>query len=134
MSWVNEYTGIPFKKSGIGFDGTFCWGLVVLVYCYRRGIILPDYDGCLGQGSDADLRRVLGIIETESGKWFKVKQPKELDVVLFRTGILNRHIGIALDHYRMLHVDKGIKSCVQRFNSLAWKYKLIGFYRYDEKR
>lgn len=129
-AWTDAYIGIPFKANGREATGCDCWGLVVMVYAQQLGVRLPGFDGALGDGCAMALRQVAKTIAQQSVEWARYLVPQPFDVALFRNHGLPSHVGIVVDRNCMLHIADGIDACIERFDGVLWKHKLIGFYRH----
>lgn len=117
-AWVNQYVGIPYLDEGRTREAVDCWGLVQLVYKDQYGIDLED---------------IMTEVEAiRHGKWFAVERhgAQEGDVMLFRTGAFQRHVGVAVDEHRMLHSDKNAATCIERYDAKKWSSKLERIYRW----
>lgn len=128
--WTNDYVGIPFQKNGSDRNGTDCWRLIVMVYREKLGIELPDFAGIYVDGSLASLVKVSRKIRDEKQAWQRVDKPQPYDVILLRTGDMVYHVGLVIDHKRMLHVLEGIDSTIEEFTGLQWQQRVEGFYRH----
>lgn len=103
---------------GRDIDGWDCWGLIYYIYNVEYGIPIESF---------------LGAISTdkiETNQWLEVKEdPHERDVILYQSG-KNLHTGLLIDERRMLHTIKGVGTCVEQIDSLLWKKRIEGVYRY----
>ena len=130
VAWAEKYKGIPFKAGGLGRVGTFCWGLVVLVYGEQFRVALPTYleefDGL------EDCERINRIIAREalSEDWRQVEAPQIGDVVVYRSGRARRHIGVVVGDGEMLHADDSVGSTIERWDRPGWAPRIIGFFRH----
>lgn len=129
-SWTRDYIGLPFMPDGRDRAGIDCWGLVCLVYREQLDIELPSYSGVYTEASREALRIVAGQYQSWRQNWEPVDFPRALDVVLFRIGGLNAHVGIVIDRRHMLHILSGIDSCIEAYAGLIWRDRLQGFYRW----
>jgi len=129
-SWTDAYIGLPFIADGRTRAGCDCWGLVCIVYTEQMGIILPPYDGILGQQSAADLLRISRAIKVESRKWRPTITPGPFDVALFRKGGIPSHVGVLVDRRHMLHISDETAAVIENISAPLWKQRLAGFYRY----
>lgn len=128
--WADDYIGIPFQKNRGDRQGCDCWRLIVMVYREKLGIELPDFAGIYVDGSLASLVKVSRKIRDEKQAWQKVDKPQPYDVILLRTGDMVYHVGLVIDHKRMLHVLEGIDSTIEEFTGLQWQQRVEGFYRH----
>jgi cell wall-associated NlpC family hydrolase len=127
---LDEYIGIPFDTKGKTRQGCDCYRLICLVYKDRLGIELPDYPDVEINETVESLLKITRLMKHNRDNWLKVEKPEPFDVILIRTGSMLYHAGLVIDKYRMLHIDRGINSTIERFDSLMWKDKVEGFYRY----
>lgn len=132
-SWVRDYIGIPFANKGRG-EACDCWGLVRRVYQERYKIKLPAFVD--GYDSALEMKGVCAILaqEKENRVWLKIEKGQEKfnDMIILNIGGSPVHIGFVLEHGRMLHIEKGIDSCIESYKSLRWKNRVEGFYRHKE--
>lgn len=127
MTWSNKYVGIPQRAHGRARSGVDCWGLVWLVYREELGITLPDY---CGYGSLAEHAEIAALIDgaATSAFWDAVSTPAPFDVVLFRRGRWNSHVGILVRPGLMLHVT-GDGAKLEHCDRGAWGARLQGYWR-----
>ena len=113
-------------------DGCDCWGLVKLIYERELGIILPGYEWVYSTTEDAPAISETINKEKSFGGWIQVPEgkEKEFDVALIRMDGLPMHVGVVNGNKRLLHVLAGTNSSNPKYNSLAWKNRILGFYRY----
>jgi len=128
--WTDLYAGIPFAFDGRDRFGCDCWGLVRLVYEEVLGRGLPMVAGALKDLSLGSLARVSREIKAGLDDWERVGDPQDFDIVIFRRGQVNTHVGIVCGRGQMLHVMEGINSTVEPYNAPVWKSKIYGIYRY----
>lgn len=121
--------GRPFAHRGRGPAAYDCWGLVMEVYRQTWGIELPDY---AADGSRAFRAVAAATIEGERGAWIELAQGEERpgDVVMLRRFGRPLHLGVVLPQRRFLHADDpGGVSC-PRYDAMAWRSRVLGFYRH----
>jgi len=133
MSWSNYYVGIPYADMGRDRVGCDCWGLARLVYADCLSITLPDYAG--GYVSAEEQAEVAALIgqETQAGVWSRVPQPAEFDLLLFRHGRRDSHIGICIAPHLMLHMATDDQSKVERFDQGRWSARFVFGFRHTER-
>jgi len=132
--WIKDYIGIPFENKGRG-KACDCWGLVRRIYEEQFGISLPSFVDEYSNALDRkDIHAVVGY-EKEHPFWIKINKGKEEfgDMVIFNIGNLPVHVGLVMTNNRMLHVEKGINSCLEHYNKMRWRNRLEGFYRHKER-
>jgi hypothetical protein len=105
-------------------DGFTCWSLVVAVYADTLGVTLSGYDTV----PPTDPREVIPAARRFFTAWQKVPagQEKLLDVILLDRAT---HCGIVLESKRMLHLERGMTSLVERYDGVQWASRVAGFYR-----
>lgn len=133
MSWVSEYVGLPQRDHGRDQRGVDCWGLIRLVYRQELGIVLPSYAAdYVDPLEHAEIARIVNAAEA-CGPWHPVDQVRPFDLLLFRMGRYRSHIGCAVDAQRMLHVQGGDGSKLERFREGRWQHRLTGAFRHVER-
>jgi len=127
----SEYIGIPFKSQGRDRRGIDCWGLLRLVYKERLGINLPSYTDEYKHAFDKE--SVSKTVEAHEREWVRVQDEKPFDVVLLRIKGLPIHLGIIIEKGIMIHaINRKIATCKERYDSLMWRNRILGFYRYGK--
>jgi cell wall-associated NlpC family hydrolase len=128
---VAKYVGIPFAEHGRTPSGCDCWGLVRLFYYKEMGVLLPDLGPLYRDTTDADgMRRVYA---DQLGRWQPVDRPVAGDVALLNVAAGPVHVGVMVDVRRMLHVQRGTDAVIERVDSLLWKNRVRGFFRYSRE-
>ena len=130
--WWNKYVGIPFEEKGRGPFTFDCWGLLKTVYKddHPDSIELPGYEEYYESTNDRDtLGKV--IFEQRQARWREVKEPQEFDAVLLRMRGVPMHVGIVARKRNMLHCALGVGTSYEKYDSMRWRSKIIGFFRYD---
>ncbi len=128
--WFGAYIGIPWKLNGRTRDGLDCWGLIWLVAHQRFALEVPAYDSYTGIEDPAVVAAAIAEHEHE---WVRVEAPVEGDALLFGFGRAPRHVAIAVDAHRMLHIREGGSSRVDRWDAQPWKNMLRGIYRHPTR-
>lgn len=119
----HDYT----KYIGSEYEPPFgCFQLVRRVFdeCYG---IRPDIptDGV----SDTPRGR-LQALHAGLARYCKlVHDPCEGDVILVRSW--PAHIGVVIDPPYMLHTYKDGTACVESYQDMRWRNRVLGFYRYE---
>jgi cell wall-associated NlpC family hydrolase len=131
--WINDYVGLPFKSLGRDRAGVDCWGLVYLIYREQFGREIPAYSESYASARDRE--EVGALIRGEViTQWSPVEAGSEQfgDSILFRCNGQPSHIGIvvARDERKFLHSREGTYSSIERYDSIHWKNRVMGFYRY----
>lgn len=111
-SWCDHYVSLPY-------DEVNCWGLVMLVYKEMYGIDLPKI---------TEQRELM-----KTGFWTEVQEDFQTgDVILFKSAIVERHVGIFLDDQYMLHADRHAGTVIERWKARVWVPRFQGIYRCSE--
>jgi len=119
---VADYVGIPYGfREAPGLD---CYQLVteVLAKVYSKRIPTYDYSG---GWFDADV----GFLE-HRGDFKEVILPLPGDIVLLKIGRRPIHCGVVIGEKNMLHSLRGSNSCIERYDSVKWRNRIEGFYRW----
>ena len=130
MPSIGDYVGLPFAPRGRTREGVDCWGLVVLVYRQILWLDLPSYDDRYTTLDSAERVDRAAIIAGERGAWYEVEAPQAFDVVLFTLGELAAHVGLVVDDGRMLHIQRGACSVIERYDTPKWQPRLAGCFRH----
>lgn len=128
-AWCANYIGLPFKSLGRTRAGLDCWGLVYLVYREAFGVEVPRY----GEYADAyDIEEVGALVRGEIVTRWREAAPEQLgDVILLRVRGQPCHVGVVVARGKFLHAFEGTRSCVERYDGLKWRRRIMGFYRYE---
>ena len=128
--------GIQYRDHGRNLEGGLdCWGLARLVLEKEAAIELPLLEHLkFHQGCD---RRVLSKAIEDYDKaaidWRRLMVDESVecfDVVWLRNGG-PIHFGVVVDPGWMLHVEQGSDSCLERYDSLIWKNRIVGVFRHE---
>ena len=126
---VASYIGLPYKILGRDKAGLDCWGLVRLFYKQELGKSLPilndDY-------SNAENRSETSQVVTRNlCNWVQKTAPKNYDVILMKMAGEPCHVGVVVDTEKqiMLHIERGIDSCIENYGSFKWQNRIVGFFR-----
>lgn len=132
MPWSNAYVGLPWQEKGATREGVSCWGLVRLRYVSDLGIELPGYEGEFACA--AERAEVAAVISraTTIGPWIAIPEAeaRDDDVVVFRIGGIDAHVGLVCGPGLMLTVSRNKDSHVAPWASPLWSSRLSGFYRH----
>lgn len=125
---VGRYIGLRYESRGRTREGLDCWGLVRLVYLETYAIELPTYSAEYIDSAEA--KETARVIAENQGDWAEVSDPVEGDVVLLALQGAPTHVGVYLGDGSMLHVRRGVDSCVERIDTRLWKPRVVGFFRF----
>jgi cell wall-associated NlpC family hydrolase len=130
--WVSSYVGIPWLDRGRTRDGADCWGNARIVYEEEAGIVLPSYDE--RYPSAVERAEIAAIVAgaAASPDWRRVEEPRDIDMLVFRQGRHDCHVGVCCGRGMMLHVSIGTASRVERWHEGYWRPRLMGIYRHRE--
>lgn len=129
--WQNKYIGIPFLDKGRDTNGIDCWGLTRLVYKQEYNIDLPNF----GTDYEAnDTERMQDLLAQYKEGWEKIDTPVEGCIVLFNIFGVESHMGIAISDTHFLHAREKYTSAIEAFDSVAWRNRITGFYKYNENK
>jgi cell wall-associated NlpC family hydrolase len=126
---IEKYIGIEFEDNGRGgkFD---CWGLAMYFLKEEFGFDLPDLSEQYFNSNDRF--NIPFVVDLEKPNWLLVSKPNPGNVVLFNISGIPMHVGIVVSDTEMLHIAKGINSCIESFTSMKWKNRVEGFYAYSK--
>lgn len=132
----SKYIGIPFVDHGVSKEGCDCYGLVLIVYKEEFGIDLP----WLGDSYSHAYRRkdVNSTVKKniDLGCYIDVtNEPrKPLDIIIFRTGGLETHIGLWVEDGWLLDILEGAHSTIRRYDTSEWKNRITRILRHVDAR
>lgn len=129
-----QYVGIPFLDHGRTKAGVDCWGLVVLVYKEELGIELPDMGTSY---TNADIRKEIqcAVSDVSSRNWNMdvTDLPRKMyDVIVFKRGGIETHVGLWVAENTMLHVEKKLCTALERYDTMRWKNKFSRIVRHAD--
>lgn len=133
--FVSKAIDVPFKDKGRDFDGWDCYGLMRCFLKDVHGVDIPSFvDDYKNAGLTKDSRDQLEIVIRQRKEilpqWVKVNEPKKGDGVLFLIGGRPIHMGLMLSRSKFLHTEAKINTVIESINSMIWKKRVEGFYRY----
>lgn len=124
--WSGRYVGLPFGEDQ---GQVTCWSLIRLVYSDLLSVDLPEY----GEISARDLVRVARAMKRGADDgWDVVRDPKEFDVVLMRSGsggVSVVHVGVMVSESRMLHVEQATSSVIVPLRHISVVGRIVGYRR-----
>ena len=130
MSWSNAYLGIPYADMGRDRSSCDCWGLARLIYADALGVTLPSYAG--GYVSAEEQTEVAALIgaETRDQTWRVVRTPAAFDLLLFRHGRHDSHVGIFVSPGVMLHMATDDQSKIEQFDQGRWANRFVAAFHH----
>lgn len=127
MHWSDQYLGLPYAPQGRSLAGLDCFGLAWLVL-NAFGRPVPSYAGLYA--SEEERAEIAGLIAGAKPQWRLVERADEFDLVTFRRGALESHVGIVVRPGLMLHITKDKPSCIERYDAGYWANRLTGTWRH----
>lgn len=101
----NEWKGTPHRNGGMSKTGVDCSGLVFLTYKYKFGVDLPRTTK-----KQANIGKAVPMDNLLPG-----------DLLFFKTGIWNRHVGIFIEKNRFLHSSTRHGVIISSLEDNYWK-------------
>lgn len=127
--WWNKYIDFKFEDKGREVDRGDCWGLLKQIYEKELGIFLPDYREFYENTMD---RHALSeLIKQEKKTWVPVQQPDPFDVIILNMRGVPMHVGVVTKRGFMIHCARGVNTSHERYDSVKWRNKVVGFERYS---
>jgi cell wall-associated NlpC family hydrolase len=111
--WAAKYISIPYEKKN-------CWELVESIFNAEFGISIGPVED---QRGHLRARDWIDVIYEDLGV-------REGDVVLFRSSVVSRHVGVVLNQDLMIHSIKGANSCIEKWKGPLWDNRLESVYRH----
>lgn len=125
--WSDQYLGLPYASQGRSLAGVDCWGLVFIVLpAFGRPV--PSYAG--KYASAEERQEIAGLIDGAKPQWRRVDGAEAFDLVTFRRGRHESHIGIVVRPGHMLHITQDKPSCIERYDTGYWANRLTGTWRH----
>ncbi len=104
LSQYVTWQGVPYRNGGQSRNGIDCSAFVQLTFQQKFGISLPRTTG---------QQATRGGLITNTGL-------RPGDLIFFKTGWNDRHIGIYLEKYRFLHVSTTVGVTISRITDPYW--------------
>ena len=131
--WSNHYIGIPYESLGRSFTGADCWGLLYMVFRNELQIDVPRFDGYDDTDDLPSIHEIMhGAIGSEIAMSVIPGQHREFDVLVFRRGRMDSHVGIVIDNSRMLHMAEKSQSRIEDYTNGYWSKRLTGIVRHKD--
>jgi len=123
----NKFIGIKFKINKRDFNYCDCRGIVWLYYKHVKGIDLPFSDGqsVVFRDKNKDFSRISSVLNSCCAP-VTYKELKEGDIVVLKAEKTSGALGVCIDKYKVLHMDKIIGSCLTKKELLESVF-LIGY-------
>lgn len=128
MMKLAKYIGIPYKSKGRSAAGVDCYGLLYLLYRDMFNIEIPSY---VDEYVDAKhSKTVSDAIIDNLHNWREVQKPEFGDLLVFNVLGLPTHTAMYINGGNFVHSFMGTDTCIERINSITWKRRLQGVYRW----
>lgn len=128
---LEKYIGLKYKEKGRDYDGLDCYGLVRLIYKNEFQIDLPSFSSEYVQ---EDRDRIQELIAQYKEGWEQIEQPEVGSIVLFRVLGSDSHVGVVVNDSQFIHVRENKDSAIENLDSPYWKKRIVGFFKYSEKK
>lgn len=102
---AREWRGVPYQWGGLSEDGVDCSGLVYLTFLSRLGVKVPRTTAALAHQGHKIARDNL----------------RPGDLVFFRTGPDERHVGIYMGRGRFLHASASQGVRTSSLDNVYWR-------------
>lgn len=99
-----QWRGAPYRYGGMKKSGIDCSGFVHLTYRDKLNLDIPRTTAALSQ-----LGQEISVNELKTG-----------DLVFFRTGKYQRHVGIYLTKYQFVHASRSKGVTISNLNNSYW--------------
>lgn len=126
-----KYVGVPFSDKGETLAGANCWTLARLIYKEEFGINLPSFSNKYELNDEAGIAEL--IAQYKEG-WESVDSPQAGDLVLFRILGHESHVGVMIDAKRFVDIRENRDSVIDSIDSPTIRKRVVGFFRYSEKK
>jgi cell wall-associated NlpC family hydrolase len=129
--WVQPYVGVPFKEKGRDRSGWDCWGCLSVALHEQRGIEVPSYTE--GYATTQDRDEIAAMMRGEIARqWQPVDESdvQPFDAITLRILGMPMHCGLVIAPGLFLHALRGIGTVVERWDSLLWRKRVMGFVRW----
>lgn len=137
-AWCAPFIGAPYSDDGQEPGSFNCWTLFRAGLKAGFGLELEDYGGPVWSGR-SNARALAEAAEAHAAQfrllatgaqWRAGKRPEQPgDGILIRLSGEPVHVGLVVAKGSMLHIDRGIDACVERYDGPLWVHRLVGFYR-----
>ena len=128
---VNKYIGLPYKDNGRDEQGIDCWGLARLYYKQELKIDLPSFSENYNGETSENIKE---LVSQQKEHWTETKEPIPGDLVLFNIYGEPTHIGVYIGDSKFLHARDKKDSVIESLTSPQWNKRIVGFFKYSEKR
>lgn len=99
-----KWRGTRYRAGGLNRNGIDCSGFIYITFKYRFGIVLPR---------TAEEMAELGMDVTK-GEW------RTGDLLFFKTGLFDRHVGVYIEQGQFLHASSSQGVIISELNNPYW--------------
>jgi len=104
LQQYRQWRGAPYQLGGLNKQGVDCSGFVYKTFLTQFNLQLPR---------TTELQMALG-------KTVPFNDLRAGDLVFFKTGVKQRHVGIAIDSSRFLHASTSKGVTISEFEQVYW--------------
>lgn len=120
-----DLLGRPFAYGGRGPERYDCYGLAIEIY-RRAGLTLPDY-----ASTDDPARQGALFADGAARYFYRVDDPRPLDIALFRLHRGHWHCGVIVDSYeRFVHITEHTSVSCEELHDPVWHPRLVSVHRF----
>jgi cell wall-associated NlpC family hydrolase len=132
--WSSPFIGMPFEERGREARGVDCYGLVRLVLMEVQRIALPSFTESYVSCAEREMIAAALDAGERDLPLRPIRRGDEapFDIVEFVRGGISDHVGIVVERGRMLHIESGGESRIERYDVGKWLPRLKGFYRHRD--
>jgi cell wall-associated NlpC family hydrolase len=125
--WARKYVGIPYVHSGRTTKGIDCLGLLYLIYSDDFGYDLPDYNNY----THSDYSTIESVFKTNISQWERIEWPEVGCLIMFNIAGHTTHLGVFVGDGRFIHALDGSDCTIERVDSIKWRGRIEGFYKWN---
>ena len=100
-----NWQGTRYRSGGLDKDGIDCSGFAYITFKHRFGIVLPR--------STEEM--------SEIGEFVPAGQWRPGDLLFFKTGIVDTHVGVYIEQKQFLHVSSTKGVMISRLSNPYWR-------------
>lgn len=127
----SDYIGIPYREPDCEPDapGLNCWELCEKIMIEVFNIEPPKYQHHIA----ANGKSVTPVFVSALSEWQRIEASERRpgDLVLLNIAGYPMHLGILIDHRRMIHTLRNTGSSCEFIDGSTWRRRVSGFYRWS---
>ncbi|MBT1446186.1 C40 family peptidase [Shewanella sp. JM162201] len=116
LTLFKQWEGVPYRLGGMSKRGIDCSGFTLMVYRDLAGVSLP---------------RTVNE-QLTGGKAVSRGQQRPGDLIFFKTGRNNRHVGVSLGGDRFVHASTSSGVIISSLSNSYWQQKFWQIRRYAD--